>query len=94
MKYELENGYITYSVDDMDEEALVIEEVVVNEKRMGTGRQLVEHVIEEADGKTISLCAYPINDDMELAELIEFYESCGFELEWDDGNTAIMNINA
>ena len=94
MKIEVENGYIVYSTDDMDSDAIVIDELEVYTKRVGTGSSLVNKVIEENPGKKISLCAYPINGDIDLEDLINFYESCGFSLDWDDGDVALMSITA
>lgn len=89
-KYEVANGYICYGEDDCDDDAIVIEDIEVYERRKGTGRQLINKVIEASEGKKITLCAYPTCGDMELKELISFYEACGFTLDWDDGNCAIM----
>lgn len=92
-KIEMENGYIEYSEDDMNEKELVIELVEVKEKRKGTGSMLVKKVIEYAkqnDYEAVTLCAYPEDDSVELNGLIEFFESLGLDIEYDDGSEALM----
>ena len=93
-KFETENGYITITTDDCNDNELIIDMLEVKVKRIGEGTKLVEMAKEYArsEGKELTLCAYPINDDMELSELIAFYEHCGFTLDYDDGNTAKMYL--
>ena len=91
-KIELDNGYIIFSKSDMDENEIIIEKLEVKEKRKGTGTELINKVIDIAieEGKSISLCAHPLDDSITLDNLILFYESLGFLLDWDDGNVALM----
>lgn len=93
MKIENENGYICYSVDDMDENGLVIDCVEAYAKRRGTGSLLVDKVIEIArnENKKLGLCAYPQDDSVTLAELIKFYENLGFSVDYNDGEEALMS---
>lgn len=92
MKIEVENGYIKYSQDDMNENELVIEMVEVLNKRKGTGTELVKKVIDIAnkEGKELTLCAYPQDESISLEDLIEFYEKLGFFIEYDDGTEVLM----
>lgn len=91
-KIEVENGYIEYDTDDMNENELVITKVEVYEKRKGTGSELVKKVIKIAqeEGKELTLCAYPQDDSISLKDLIKFYENLGFSVEYDDGSEALM----
>lgn len=92
MKIEKENGYLKYSVDDMNENEYVIDMVEVYNKRQGTGTQLVKEMIDIArrDGKELGLCAYPQDDSISYEDLLNFYIKLGFIVEYDDGEEAIM----
>lgn len=85
MKYELENGYIQYEIDDELKE-VIIENVKVYIVRRGTGTQLINHVksIAREKGYKITLYAYPQDDTITDDELRKFYEKNGFELSADD----------
>ncbi|MBP3801064.1 MAG: GNAT family N-acetyltransferase [Clostridia bacterium] len=92
MEIKVANGYIRYSVDDMNENELVIDKVEVIKKKQGTGTELVNMVIEiaEKDNKALTLCAYPQDDSIDLESLISFYEKLGFCVEYNDGSSALM----
>ena len=94
MRIENENGYITYSIDDMNDEELVIDNIEVIEKRKGTGTKLVQQVIEIANkqNKKLTLCAYPQNNSITLSQLVNFYEKLGFNTEYDTGSAVLMYI--
>ena len=96
MKITVDNGYIEYSEDELEDNAICIDMVEVNKKRQGTGKELVNKVIDIAiaEGKDITLCAYPQDDSIELFDLVSFYESCGFEIEYDDGSEVLMRRSA
>ncbi len=86
-KIELENGYILYSDHDTEENVLVIDEEQVQEKRKGTGTELVEKVqdIAREEGKDIEICANPLDDSISLRDLMSFYEKLGFSVvDYDD----------
>lgn len=91
-KIENENGFINYSIDDLNEDEMVIDLIQVKDKRKGTGTELVKKVIQEAKSKdkTLTLFAYPQDDSIELSDLIGFYEKLGFEVDYDTGDGAFM----
>lgn len=96
MKLEIKNGYIEYSIDDMNDEELVIDLVEVVEKRKGTGSKLVNEVIKYAkqnNYKAVTLCAYPQDNTIELKDLVRFYEKLGFDVEYDDGSEVLMKYD-
>ena len=92
IKIERENGYIIYSTSDMNENELVIDMVETYEHGKGTASELIKEVakVAEKEGKDLTLCAYPQDDTVTLNELISIYEHLGFEVEYDNGEEALM----
>lgn len=92
MTINKENGYIKYSVDDMNENELVIDMVKTYEHGKGTATELIKEVIQIAkeEGKELSLYAYPQDDSIDKDTLVEIYEHLGFEVEYDDGDGCLM----
>lgn len=92
MKHEIKNGYIEIEQDELEENELVITMVYANEKRKGTGTELVKWAIEYAreQGKELTLCACPQDDSIELDDLIEFYAGLGFNEEYRQSDCALM----
>ena len=89
----MKKSYITYTEDEGD---LYIEEIYVDksERRQGKGFQLLNEAKEEAkkEGlKRLTVCVSPTDDMCSLSDLIEFYQSYGFEVENDNGDYALMN---
>lgn len=83
------NGKLEYSYED---NVIILDLVEVKEKRKGTGSTLVQMLISiaEDEQKNIELCAYPQDDSIDLADLIDFYESLGFTLDYSTGTEALM----
>lgn len=92
MRINRENGYISYSTDDMNENELVIDMVETYEHSKGTATELIKEVVKiaEKEGKELTLCAYPQDGTVTLETLISIYEHLGFEVEYDDGRYALM----
>jgi predicted GNAT family acetyltransferase len=97
-KYEIGNSFIKFSVSDMDDSEIVIDNVFVNksERGQGIGKSLVRKVIDKAteDGfKTIGLYCEPQTDDgLEIDALIEFYQSLHFVSDKDDVQAMTYSI--
>lgn len=91
-KFELENGYALVSIDN---DEVVIEMIKVYQQRQGTGRQLIEMVKDYAGelGLPIGLYAYPDDDTIDEEGLINFYYSCGFDLDPDDCDGKLFIYN-
>ena len=88
MKFENENGYIEFAIDECDDNALEIEQVEAFKKRQGTGNKLVNEVIEYARSNgydKITLVAHPTDETIEFEDLIKFYENLGFTEYQNDG---------
>ena len=86
---ENENGKLEYSYEY---DVIILDLVEVNEKRKGTGSVLVQMLISiaEEEQKNIELCAYPQDDSIDLAELINFYNNLGFTVDYNTGTEALM----
>ena len=73
---------------------LLIEKIWVpsNQRRMGIGSKLIAEAKLEAKkhGLNLKAAALPFDNGMELAELVEWYESHGFEVENADGHAVTM----
>lgn len=80
---------IRWSISDMDDNELVIDNVFVspNDRNKGLGKKLVNAAInygKEKGFKTIGIYAEPQTDDaMDLGELIQWYRNIGFESDPD-----------
>ena len=79
-KFELENGY---ALVDIENEEVVISNIKVYEQRKGTGKELIELIKEYASelDMPVTLYAEPQDETISDDELIDFYYSCGFELD-------------
>ena len=86
----MKNAYIAWEAYE-EESCYLIHKMFVpaDERGQGKGRQMLQDAIEEmrAEGKfdLIKLCAdseaADPNEPIDLADLVEFYESEGFEIE-------------
>ena len=79
------------------EEYALIEKVWVPESDRGNGigRKLLREAIEEikaAGHDTIKIAALPFDGGMDMADLVAFYESEGFEIENCEGHAVIMSM--
>lgn len=89
MKYESGKSYIEFDTDMMDDTALEIEMVYVDPAERGQkkGYRLLNKAIEyarENGYKSVTLCAYPQEDDGITEEaLVEYYRAYGFESDGD-----------
>lgn len=86
---KIDGGTLRYSVECGE---LIIEHVEANNKRMGIGTKLIQLVKREAikQGLPIALCAYPVNADIDLIQLVGFYKSNGFTETFSDGLLSLM----
>ncbi len=68
--FKLENGYALVTVDNVDNNEVVIENIKVYEQRKGTGRQLIEMVKDYARelGLPIGLYAEPSRNFLRRTE--------------------------
>jgi len=101
-------AYVSWSVSEDDvydcegevvgtEEYALIEKVWVpaSGRGNGIGRKILRNEIEEikaAGHDTINIAALPFDDGMEMADLVAFYESEGFEVENCEGHAVIMSM--
>ena len=98
-------AYVSWAVTeddvyDADGEVVGIEEYALIEKvwvpaeqrGQGKGRELVEQAIKEIEvtGLSCKIAALPFDDGMEMADLVEWYESFGFSVEDASGDAVIM----
>ena len=81
MEIRVDNGYIKYTIED---DEVIIDMVEVYEKRQGTGRILVEKVLDIArdEEKDCTLACFPQDDAISKSDLCMFYESLGFECDY------------
>lgn len=96
MKITKENGYIKYSIDDMDENTLVIDMVETYKRGQGTATELINEVIKiaEEENKNLELCAYPQDETITLEELVAIYEHLGFVEDYNNNEEALMHYEA
>lgn len=79
------------------EEYVLIEKVWVptSERGQGKGRQLIVEALAEIEiahpGMTIKIAALPFDGGMEMAELVEWYETFGFDVTDTSGHAVIMS---
>ena len=89
MKIFIQNSFVKFDKDMVAAHELTIENVFVqkNKRSEGIGRDLVERVLnyaKKSNYKTVGLFAEPQTDDgLEVDDLIEFYQSCGFRSDGD-----------
>lgn len=90
MKVTDVNGFFTYEIVG---DQIVIDELVVFEKRKGTGSKLLniaKDIVSKYKLSSIGLYAEPIADGITQENLIDFYKSNGFELDKDDIDGKLM----
>ena len=80
------------------EEYALIEKIWVpsSERGNGKGRQMLREAIEEikaAGHDTVKIAALPFDDGMDMCDLVEFYESEGFDIEDTNGHAVIMSMD-
>lgn len=85
-----DNGFINYSIE---EDELIIDLIVVEEKRKGTGKKLINEckIIARELNIPITLFAYPQDDSINQEDLNNFYNSCGFS-ETESGSEGTFFI--
>lgn len=98
-------AYVSWTVTEDDiygadgevvgvEEYALIEKIWVpaEQRCQGKGRELMEQAIKEikATGMTCKIAALPFDDGMDMADLVEWYETFGFEVEDTSGPAVIM----
>jgi ribosomal protein S18 acetylase RimI-like enzyme len=90
MKFQIENSYVQLSIDDSEDNTLVVDIVWVEElnRGQGIGTQLMRLAIDHAkkNDKKLSLYAEPQDDTVEEDRLIEWYRDLGFESDGDCDN--------
>ena len=80
------------------EQYAIIEKIWVPEsdRGQGKGRKMLEAAIEgikAEHGKiTIKIAALPFDNGMDMADLVAFYESIGFDVEDTSGHAVIMSM--
>lgn len=83
MKFNINNSYVQLSIDDCEDNALVLDMVWVDpvDRGKGIGTKLVQMAIEYARSKdmALGLCAEPQEEGIDKERLIEWYRSLGFE---------------
>lgn len=76
------------------EEYALIEKVWVPEgqRGQGKGRKLIEEALKEIEetGLTCKIAALPFDGGMDMADLVEWYESFGFSVEDTSGHAVVM----
>ena len=76
----VENGSLTYRVSSSDD--IYVERIIVKKesRQTGIGTQLLNTVKEMSDnsGLNVKLDAWPVNSNMSIDELIQWYENRGF----------------
>ena len=76
----------------------IIEKIWVPEsdRGQGKGRKMLESAIEEIKAEhgkiTIKIAALPFDNGMDMADLVAFYESVGFDVEDTSGHAVIMSM--
>ena len=95
-----EFGYVDVEVHEneiTEEKYVKIDYLYVNEncRKQGHGEELLDQAIDYA--KTFNLPVYIVacefNEDViELADLVEFYESMGFEVECAESESIVMKL--
>ena len=99
------NAYASWTVTeddiyDADGEVVGVEKYALIEKvwvpaqqrGQGKGRELMEQAIKEIEvtGLSCKIAALPFDDGMEMADLVEWYESFAFSVEDASGDAVIM----
>ena len=80
------------------EEYALIEKIWVpaEDRGQGKGRKMLEEAIEEIKAThgniTIKIAALPFDNGMDMADLVAFYESVGFDVEDTSGHAVIMSM--
>mgnify|MGYP000594273748 FL=1 len=92
---------VLFDVDGCEysgEQYAIIEKIWVPEsdRGQGKGRKMLEAAIEEIKAKhgkiTIKIAALPFDNGMDMADLVAFYESIGFDVEDTSGHAVIMSM--
>jgi GNAT superfamily N-acetyltransferase len=99
-KVETKYGFAQIIIDEEFDgsEYVRIDYVEITKEYRGQGhaRELMEKAIEKAremagDTMGVKLVAHEYDEDViELADLVAFYESCGFEIKNADGTNVVM----
>lgn len=99
------NAYVSWTVTeddiyDADGEVVGVEEyaliegvwVPAEQRGNGVGRKIMVKALEEIEktGLTCKVAALPFDGGMEMADLVEWYESFGFSVEDASGDAVIM----
>ena len=80
------------------EQYAMIEKIWVPEsdRGQGKGRKMLESAIADIKEKhgniTIKIAALPFDNGMDMADLVAFYESVGFDVEDTSGHAVIMSM--
>lgn len=92
---------VLFDVDGCEyngEQYAIIEKIWVPEsdRGQGKGRKMLEAAIEEIKAEhgkiTIKIAAMPFDNGMDMADLVAFYESIGFDVEDTSGHAVIMSM--
>lgn len=99
------NAYISWDVTEDDiyddegdvvgsDEYVLIEKIWVpaEQRGNGVGRKIMVEALEEIEktGLTCKVAALPFDGGMEMADLVEWYESFGFSVEDASGDAVVM----
>ena len=92
---------VLFDEDDCEydgEQYAIIEKIWVPEsdRGQGKGRKMLESAIADIKEKhgniTIKIAALPFDGGMDMADLVAFYESIGFDVEDTSGHAVIMSM--
>ena len=100
VSWDLETA-VLFDVDGCEyygEQYAIIEKIWVPEsdRGQGKGRKMLEAAIEEIKAEhgkiTIKIAALPFDNGMDMADLVAFYDSIGFDVEDTSGHAVIMSM--
>lgn len=80
---KLDDGKLKFSVSDMDDSIMIIDNINVKTQKKGTGSKLMreaENIASENGYKKIELGAYPQNDTINSENLKNFYKNLGYDV--------------
>ena len=92
---------VLFDVDGCEyygEQYAIIEKIWVPEsgRGQGKGRKMLEIAIADIKEKhgniTIIIAALPFDNGMDMADLVAFYESIGFDVEDTSGHAVVMSM--